>query len=100
MVAEESVLLTICGRLGAPGKVEASGARKKLMLGFVGDSNLNVADQVAFPLLDDATQVYCPLSDLSKSVIKLRRNHFIQTRKIKFLFDANLGYVMFRYRIC
>lgn len=69
MVAEESVLLTICGRLGAPGKVEASGALKKLMLGFVGDSSLKVADHVALPLLDDATHVYCPLSDLSNSII-------------------------------
>ena len=53
----ESVLFTMWGLLGGPGKVEGSGALKKFMLGFVGSSNLRAPLHVALPLRDEATQV-------------------------------------------
>lgn len=59
-------LITI-GRLGDPGRVVASGERKKATLGLVGDSSLNVALQVALPLREDATHVYTPSSLLTRS---------------------------------
>jgi hypothetical protein len=67
-VTDVAVRLSTCGRPGAPGNVDNSGARKNAMLGFVGDSSLSEALHVLLPLRDDATHVYIPESDFCKSV--------------------------------
>lgn len=59
--------LITTGRLGGPGRVVASGERKKATFGLVGDSSLNAALHVALPLREDATHVYTPSSLLTRS---------------------------------
>lgn len=71
IVAEESVLLKIWGLVGAPGNVDGSGARKKWIFGLVGGSRRSHALHVAFPLREDATHVYSPLSVFSKSTKRI-----------------------------
>lgn len=67
-VTDVEVRLSTCGRPGAPGNVDSSGARKNAMLGLVGDSRRSEALHVLLPLREDATHVYTPESDFCRSV--------------------------------
>lgn len=72
-VTLDLVLFTAIGLVGGPGKVSGSGDRKNPIFGFVGDSSLRLALQMARPLSELAIQVNIPLSPFSKSAQKYGR---------------------------